>query len=135
VLVVEPTAQSLSVQTIRGYEKARYQIKVVGNKIETEEENLLKQCERRLPWFFTIHKRNEVLKKGWVYLHISTETKPVMDSIKRTIDSTQKNWIKFYNDLVALHKKHAESWLNDSFQTKFEDQIDPTFDPEAFFAR
>ncbi len=140
VLVVEPTAQSLSVyKQFMGYgEEYGINLKVVGNKIETEEDekfiknNVSDAYLGSLP--FTKEMRS--LEKGMgISPTLAAETKPVMDSIKRTIDSTQKNWIKFYNDLVALHKKHAESWLNDSFQTKFEDQIDPTFDPEAFFAR
>lgn len=140
VLVVEPTAQSLSVYSqFKEYGKEySMNICVVGNKIETEEdERFISSCIGdaylgSLP--FT--KDVRLLERGQgVSAELETETKNTMGAIKGALDTAEKNWEKFYTDLVNLHKKHAESWLNDSFQAKFEDQIDPSFDPLKFFAR
>lgn len=140
ILVVEPTAQSLSVYNQYKEHGKEYSlnINVVGNKIENQDdENFIKNYVGEaylgsLP--YTKEIRN--LEKGLgVSPALMEEISPVMETLKRKLDATPKNWNKFYTDLVTLHKKHSASWLNSSFQTNFEDQIDEQFDPEVFFAR
>lgn len=139
-LVVEPTAQSLSVFTqFKEYTKEyTINVKVVGNKIEDAvDEDFIKNyvgdaylgC---LPYSKEIRnlEKNKLLAENFI-----TDITPVMETIKINLDNASKNWNKFYDDLVTLHKKHAESWLNNAFQTNFEDQIDPTFNPEKFYQR
>jgi CO dehydrogenase maturation factor len=140
VLVVEPTKQSLSVyDQFKEYGKEYgINLKVLGNKIESkEDEEFIKNYVDKayigdIP--YTKDVRN--LEKGLgVPPALMKSVVPTMKKIKNTLDETSKNWLKFYSDLVSLHRKHAKSWLNESFNTKFEDQVDETFDPKVFYSR
>ncbi len=140
VLVVEPTAQSLSVYTqYKEYGKEYgINIKVIGNKIdEKEDEDFITRVVKddyvgSIPFSKEIRK----LEQG---KEISEDFKLVLDNVfsnlLNKINKLEKDWDKFYRNLVNLHLKHAESWLNSSFQTKFEEQIDKDFDPVKFFSR
>lgn len=140
VLVVEPTAQSLSVFTqFKEYTKDyTINLKIIGNKIEdSTDEDFIKNAVGdvylgSLPYTKEIRnlEKNKELTDDFIQ-----QINPIMNTIKKRLDEVQKNWNIFYNDLITLHKKHAESWLNNSFQTNFEDQIDPDFDPETFYTR
>lgn len=140
ILVVEPTAQSLSVyHQYKEYSK-EYGINlgVVGNKIEdsTDEEflkkNTLEDYLGSVPYSKEVRnlERQKPISKEFL-----KETGKVLDATVEKLKTIEKNWGKFYVDLVTLHKKHAESWLNTAFQTNFEEQIDDGFDPIAFYSR
>jgi CO dehydrogenase maturation factor len=140
VLVVEPTAQSLSVyrQFVDYGAEYSLNIRVVGNKVETPEDELFIKQYVGDAYLGSIPFTKEVrkLEKGLgVSETLIQETRTTLDTIDMELATTNKNWNTFYDNLVDLHKKHAVSWLNDSFQTKFENQIDPDFDVASFFNR
>ena len=140
VLVVEPTAQSLSVYTqYKEYSKEySLNLSVIGNKIdEPIDEEFIKINTKEdyigsLP--YTKEVRNLERQKPLSF-DFYNEISTVFNTLSIRLAGVEKNWGKFYNDLITLHKKHAESWLNTSFQTNFEEQIDPDFDPHTFYSR
>ena len=140
VLVVEPTAQSLSVfNQFKEYGKDyNINLKVIGNKVENEEDETFIRHYVTSAYIGSIPYTKEIrnLERGLgLSQNLKESVSETMKKLKQDLDKTEKDWGKFYNDLVNLHKKHAESWLNSSFQTNFEDQIDENFDPGTFFKR
>jgi CO dehydrogenase maturation factor len=140
VLVVEPTAQSLSVfkQFTEYGKEYGINIRVAGNKIETVEDELFIKNNTHGLYLGSIPYTKEIrtLEKGkGVSEQLDSLTEETLTAIKTSLDNTPKDWTLFYQNLVSLHTKHALSWLNNSFQTHFEEQIDPSFNPETFFAR
>ena len=140
VLVVEPTAQSMSVyHQYKEYSKEYgLNLMVVGNKVdEPIDEEFIKNSAREnylgsVP--FSKEIRNLERQKP-LSPEFYKEIEPILNTIVKKLSTIEKNWEKFYNDLVMLHRKHAKSWLNKAFQTNFEDQIDKDFDPVHFYGR
>ena len=51
----------------------------------------------------------------------------VFETMKHTIDGSEKDWEKFYLQTVEFHRKNALAWANASTGEDLTWQIDPTF--------
>ncbi len=140
VLVVEPTAQSMSVyHQYKEYSKEYgLNLMVIGNKIDEpiDEEFIKNSAEENYLGSIPFSKEIRNLERQKpLSSEFYKKIEPTLNTTVKKLSAIEKNWDKFYNDLVTLHKKHAESWLNSAFQTNFEDQIDKDFDPVRFYSR
>ncbi len=133
VLVVEPTKKSLEVyQQFKEFLPAEYRLAVVGNKIESsEDEAFIRGVVKEEFLMAAPHlsrlKLVEQGKESLQNLVNDTVVQAVVGAIENRLSSLEPAWKKRHDDLVALHREHAKSWLNASFGIDFAMQIDPDF--------
>lgn len=136
VLVVEPTQKSVDVY--RQYREflngTGIRLGVIANKVQDEADvTFIKQAVGQdlvavLPLSQAVRRsdRGERPLLG----EFESGLRAGLADVQRVLDSVEKNWEVFYRQLIDLHKKHAASWLNDSFKMDFNEQIDPEFSME-----
>lgn len=137
-LVVEPTKKSLGVYSqYKAYARDyNVQIKVIGNKIETEED-LTFVRERVGEDLLTWHWRSDyvrAMERGATlpFSQLEAHNLVALERMKREIDQCQKDWERFYRQTVEFHRKNALSWMNDSVGEDVTNQIDPDFSYMAY---
>lgn len=132
-LVVEPTIKSVGVfkQYKKYAEDHNILIKVIGNKIEDEEDIVfLKEHvgSALLTWF----KKSSYVRKLEKGQHqpisnLEKENIAVLKKIKQTIDTCNKDWESFYRHTVEFHIRNANSWASKQAGEDLTKQIDPNF--------
>jgi CO dehydrogenase maturation factor len=133
-LVVEPTLKSLSVYA-QYKEYARNHnvtIKVIGNKVETEEDAafIKTRVGDDLVAVFASSPFVKKSEKGeFLPLEqLEDKNKKALEQIIAAIDAQSKNWQKFYAQAVEFHVKNAKSWANADAGFDLSEQVDPEFD-------
>jgi CO dehydrogenase maturation factor len=132
-LVAEPTRKSLSVYKQYKTYIADYDVrlKVIGNKIETEDDLT----------FLREHVGNDLLT--WVrhsnYVrafekgqhkplsHLEAVNTDALAIMKQAVDACTKDWEKLYHQTVAFHRKNALAWANAVADEDLTRQIDPDY--------
>ncbi len=137
LLVVEPTLKSVGVyEQYRSYaKKYGINIRVIGNKIEDAKdvgfldkhigEDLI-ACVRRSDYI-------RGMEKGDYFPvdRLESENQAAVKTIITALDSSKKDWRKFYEHAVHFHQRNAESWANDEVGENLAAQVDPLFDIEV----
>jgi len=132
-LVVEPTLKSVGVyeqyrQYARDYEVV---IKVVGNKVESEEDKEFLRKHIGGDLVATISQSSFVKKtdKGEhvALSELEPENVEALKKIIATVDSQKKDWQKFYRQAIEFHVKNAKSWANASSGKDLVTQIDSRY--------
>lgn len=133
-LVVEPTIKSVSVyHQYKKYAKDYpVTIKVIGNKIENDEDAdfLEKQIGEDLIALIFASDFVKKIDRGQA-LPISlleSDNQKAIEKIILTINQQKKDWNTFYRQAVEFHMKNAESWANEAVGKDLAQQIDPNFD-------
>jgi len=132
-LVVEPTIKSTSVyEQYKKYAKDYdVNIKVIGNKIENQEDiNFIKKYVGKD--LIAIIYQSQFVKKidrglSVALSELELDNKAEIEKIIEIIDSQKKDWQKFYRQAVEFHIKNAESWANTASGKDLTKQIDPNF--------
>jgi CO dehydrogenase maturation factor len=135
-LVVEPTVKSVSVyEQYKDYARNHaVVIKVIGNKIESEEDSafLQKHIGNDLIATFSNSKFVKETDRGnhQSLENLEKENLAAIEKIIAVIDGQSKDWQKFYKQAVEFHIKNAKSWANEASGKNLENQIDPIFSYE-----
>lgn len=138
-IVVEPTRRALGVyQQYKAYAQG-YGVRlcVVGNKIENEDDlRFLRENtgEDLLTWIGR-SSYARVLEKGYFppLAQLEEEQVQALRTIKATADQCEKEWTTFYQQAIAFHRQNACAWANAQLGTDLALQIDPEFDPLAYY--
>ncbi len=133
LLVVEPTLKSISVyKQYQEYAKNhRVKIKVVGNKVENDDDVRFIQeqvGEDLVAWFI----KSDFVKaseKGQILPldQLEPENLETLGKLQGEVDKTKKDWQKFFDQAVEFHIKNAQSWANEEAGQKLENQVDEKF--------
>ena len=132
-LVCEPTVKSVSVY--KQYKKYASEfdvhIAVIGNKVEDEEDLtfLVENIGENLLAVFGKSQYVKSLERGFLrdISELEEENKKVFEKMLMQIDLQEKDWERYYEQMVYFHKKNAESWANASFGKDLTKQIDENF--------
>jgi len=132
-LVVEPTRKSLDVyhQYKEFLQGTGIRLAVIANKIMSDEDEAFIRSEVGedlacvMPVSASVKRadRGELISMDMY----ESEVLHACKQVKAVLDQIPKDWDAFYQRLIDLHRKHATSWLNESFHVDFELQIDPEF--------
>lgn len=129
IIVVEPTIKSIRVyqdyvRQARGYDVA---IKVVGNKVEDEEDSafIREQVGDDLIGCLGRSKYVRSRERGGAsdINQLEPENIEVLRAIKETLDTCPKNWEKYLHQAWEFHEKNSKSWAGKDLVA----QIDRTF--------
>ncbi len=137
-LVAEPTIKSISVYDQYKHYAEQYGvvIKVIGNKVETEEDKefLSQRIGTDLVALVGHSRFVKESDRGHVLPleELEPENVRTLEAIIACVDSQKKDWKKFYAQAVEFHIKNARSWANAAAGKDLTTQIDPKFDPRAF---
>lgn len=132
-LVVEPTKKSLDVY--RQYkdflQHTGLRLVVIGNKVLSSDDEVFIRAEVGDDLVCCIPVSSGVRRadRGESVTLEAYETDVLLafKQLQSVLDKIPKDWDAFYERLIVLHRKHAASWLNESFHYDFECQIDPDF--------
>jgi CO dehydrogenase maturation factor len=132
-LVVESTIHSLSVyEQYKKYAKDfDVTIKVIGNKIESEEdlEFLRQRVGDDLLTYFVGSRFIKSLAKGIrkPLPELETENAQALQDMYESLGGFRRDWDKLYRQTVEFHIKNAKSWANAQAGEDLTTQIDPKF--------
>lgn len=136
LLVVEPTLKSLGVyQQYKKY-AADFDVslKVIGNKIEDEEDVSFITSHLGEDLIGTIGRSQYVrsLEKGSFppLEELESENRDMLARVVAEIDAQKKDWGKFYDQAVFFHRRNAQEWANAQVGEDLTKQIDPNFSLE-----
>ncbi len=132
-LVVEPTVKALTVyEQYKQYAKEyNVELKVVGNKIESEDDlNFIK--EKVGDDLLAVISKSDYVKKMEKgefldFIYIEPENIQAFEVMQAVVDSAEKDWDKFYENTVEFHKKNAIAWANAAIGEDLTLQIDPDY--------
>lgn len=132
-LVVEPTLKGLSVyRQYKAYAKDfDVKIGVVGNKIEGNDDiDFLRQHvgDDLLAYISRSDYVRSMEKGRHLPLgQLETENTTTLARLLLEVDSTTKDWERFYRQTVEFHRRNALSWANARAGEDLTRQIDPSF--------
>lgn len=140
VLVVEPTRASLSVyaQYKRYAQDYPVQIRVIGNKIEDEDDRAFVQESVGDDWLVGLLRSAYVhaAEKGRVspFTALEAENVQALALLKTTLDGCPLDQERSYRYLLEMHRKNALSWANAAVGADLVQQIDPEYCPSTWDA-
>jgi CO dehydrogenase maturation factor len=132
--IVEPTLKSLSVyQQYIDYAKDHdVQVKVVGNKIEAEDDvAFLREHigDNLLTWMERSDYVRAMEKGQHLPLNeLEAESIQVLAMMHQAGDRCKKDWEKFYRQAIEFHRKNALEWANARAGEDLTTQIDPDYE-------
>jgi CO dehydrogenase maturation factor len=132
-LVVEPTLKSIAVyQQYKKYaQDFGVKLKVIANKIENSSDLsfIQKHVGEDVLASFGKSQYVKAMEQGqFLALELlEAENQHAMQAMLNEIDVTQKNWPKFYSDMLEFHIKNTKSWANEVAGQDLAKQIDPEF--------
>lgn len=133
VVVVEPTKKSVSVfeQYASQAKKLGVNVRAVGNKILNEDDIafLKEQLGDDLIGTMTSSAFVRAQERGTVlsFEELEPENKALLTRIQDTLGEATKDWKRYFDRSVDIHRKNAQSWANSSMGTDLESQIDTSF--------
>jgi CO dehydrogenase maturation factor len=137
-LVVEPTKKSLGVY-FQYKEYARnygIRLKVLGNKIETEEDLTFIRGQvgaDLLTWLWRSDYVRAMERGGTLpFSQLERRNLGALETMRWEVDQCQKDWERFYQQTVEFHRKNALSWMNDAVGEDVANQVDPDFSLAAY---
>lgn len=136
-IVVEPTLKSLGVyKQYKEYAKEYgVNIKVIGNKIENDEDLQFLKENVGDDLLVSINRSSYVrsMEKGEYssLSNLESENIKALKEILVLVDACQKDWKKFYKQAIDFHIKNALSWANASAGIDLTQQVDPNFSLES----
>jgi len=131
--VVEPTLKSLSVyqQYIDYAKDYDVQVKVIGNKIEAEDDVafLRKHIGDNLLTWMERSDYVRAMEKGQhlPLNELEAESMQVLATMRQAGDGCKKDWEKFYRQSLEFHRKNALEWANAMAGEDLTTQIDPDY--------
>ncbi|MFW5719441.1 MAG: hypothetical protein ACOCXT_00235 [Candidatus Dojkabacteria bacterium] len=128
VFIVEPTDRSIAVYKdyINVAEVDKSKVFVVGNKIENEaDEKFIKKIieEDRILALFKANKEIYRDADQTSYDHFIEEHKDQLQTILNKLDSTDKDWDSYFQELFRLFKKETTGWWSDFYGVDLEDKF------------
>ncbi len=136
-LVAEPTLKGLGVYQQYQHHAKNYgvQLKVIGNKIENEDDVAFLREHVGDDLWATFGRSQYVrnMEKGRhvPLAELEPENRAVLERIKAAVDAAQKDWGTFYRQTVEFHERNAVSWANEAAGEDLRQQVDPEFDLET----
>lgn len=134
-LVCEPTLRSVGVY--RQY--AAYardfgvRLAVVGNKVTDDEDVdfLRAQAGDALTGWLTGSGHVRATERGDVRPigALEPHNLATLDQLVSTVDSVQRDWVRYHRQAVEFHLRNARSWGNDRTGQDLAAQVDPEFVP------
>lgn len=132
-LIAEPTLKALSVydQYKRYAKEYGVKIKVIGNKVENDED--LEFIKQKVgDDFLGAIGRSDYVKKmekgEFLPLeNLEKENKLILEEMIAEVDKTEKDWDTFYQYAVEFHTKNAKAWANATAGEDLTLQVDPDF--------
>ncbi len=137
-LVVEPTLKSVSVY--HQYKKYAapfgVEIKSIGNKVvnQLDKEFLQKAIGKDLIAMVSASDYIRATEQGEKisFTRLEQENTFAMEAILNVVNATQKDWKKFYSQMIEFHIRNAQSWANASAGEDLTLQVDPNFSFDHF---
>lgn len=134
-LVCEPTLRSVGVY--RQYaDYARdfgVRLAVVGNKVTGDEDVafLRAQVGRALSGWLRTSGHVRATERGDVrpISALEPHNQATLENLVSTVDSVQRDWVRYHRQAVEFHLRNARSWGNDRTGQDLAAQIDPEFVP------
>jgi len=132
--IVEPTLKSLSVYQqyidyAKGYDVL---VKVIGNKIETEDDVAFLREHVGTDLLTWMQRSNYVraMEKGQhlPLNELEAQSRHVLEMMRQAVDGCEKDWEKFYRQTVEFHRKNALEWANAMVGEDLTTQIDPDYE-------
>lgn len=133
VVVVEPTKKSVSVfnQYAQQAKKQGVVVKAVGNKILTDDDRtyLESTLGEDLLGCFTLSTlvRSEERGEQQLFTNLESENQQLLKHIQETLQAQTKDWERYLERTINIHKLNAESWASSSKGIDLTTQIDPSF--------
>ena len=138
-VVCEPTLRSVGVyrQYVDHAQGFGVRIAAVGNKVHDDDDLafLRDQLGDDLHAWVTrsAHVRAAERGDGRPIDHLESSNRAALDTLRRAVDATTKNWRRYQQQAVDFHLRNAASWGNDRTGEDLATQVDPDFvlGPEA----
>lgn len=130
-LVAEPTRKGVGVyrqytEYARDYDVA---IRVVGNKVQTEEDvaYLRRHVGDDLLTWIGQSAAVRALEQGRDGVALEDGNVAALDRMRAKVDARVKDWDKFQRQAVEFHVKNARRWASGATGENLEEQVDPEF--------
>ncbi|QBD75285.1 ATP-binding protein [Ktedonosporobacter rubrisoli] len=136
-IVVEPTLKSLGVyqQYINYAREYKLRIKVVGNKIETEDDVAFLHTHAGpdlLTWMpHSRYVRSQEKGRHLPLTELEEQGLATLATLKQAVDASPKDWQRFYQYAIEFHRKNALGWANVVAGEDLTTQIDHDYMPYA----
>ena len=134
IYVVEPTRKSIDVYEafMRASEGLDLNVRVVANKIRSDEERAY--VTSRIHDVLAFVEESETLRAfertGSGMDAFIEANADVLDTIRRELETTPKDWNRYYERLLAMHEKSAKAWYDSYHNTDVSKQKDERFSYE-----
>jgi CO dehydrogenase maturation factor len=132
-LVAEPTTKSVGVykQYTAYAQEYDIAIKVIGNKIETNEDLAFLRgqvSDNMLTWVERSAYVRSMEKGNYLpFRQLEARNKQALALMQREVDGRDKDWEKYERQTIAFHRKNALSWANAATGEDLTRQIDPAY--------
>jgi CO dehydrogenase maturation factor len=132
-LVCEPTLRSVGVyRQYRAYaHDFGVRIAVVGNKVSDEDDAtfLREQIGSDLVGWVSRSAHVRAAERGQIRPISTLEpaNAATLDVMRKTVDSTTKDWQTYQSQAVEFHLRNAAAWANDRTGSDLANQVDPDF--------
>ncbi len=131
VVVVEPTLQSINVfsQYKTAADAVDMPIYAIGNKVMDEDDKtfLQEHLHDDLIAVVPVSKAIKQKERGSHDVQIEEPVIQALRTVKQRLDEQTKDWDRYLQRTIEIHKKNAQSWANNSKRTDLSSQIDPEF--------
>ncbi|MFT4308410.1 MAG: hypothetical protein ACMXYM_03505 [Candidatus Woesearchaeota archaeon] len=134
IYVVEPTRKSIDVYEafMRASEGLDLNVRVVANKIRSDEERAY--VTSRIPKVLAFVEESETLRAfertGSGMDSFIEANSSVLEVIRRELETTPKDWNRYYERLLAMHEKSAKAWYDSYHNSEISKQKDERFSYE-----
>jgi CO dehydrogenase maturation factor len=132
-IIVEPTKKSLDVyhQYKKYAQDYHIQIRVIGNKIHTQEDKDYIHQHVRDDLIGFLGFSNYIQKKergdDTPITELEKENLATLQAVQTLLDNQEKNWGKYLQDLHYFHIKNCKTWANTEYGEDLAVHVDPTF--------
>jgi CO dehydrogenase maturation factor len=133
-LVVEPTLKSVSVYKQYKDYASEYGVTVraIANKIDSDDDIafICSHVGDDLAAVFRLSPFVRSAEKGRFlpFSDLEADNQKALETMRTVIDSTPKDWKRYFEQAALFHRKNAASWANAEMKTDLMAQIDPEFE-------
>ena len=132
-VVCEPTVRAVGVYRQYLDYAADYEVAVtvIGNKVadEADEAFLRAQVGSDLLACLGVSRHVRAAEQGrpGSIAGLEPDNRAVLDAMRREVDATPRDWVRFTRQAVEFHRRNARAWANAKTGENLAAQIDPDF--------
>jgi CO dehydrogenase maturation factor len=132
-IVCEPTVRGVGVyrQYLDYAASHHVAMSVVGNKVTDAQDEafLLAHVGADLLGCIQVSRHVRAAEQGRPgrIADLEPANKTVLDTMRKTVDGSSRDWTRFYLQAVEFHLRNATAWANDATGENLAEQVDPEF--------